>query len=160
MQVFFWYFSFLKEKYIASLASPAFPASPSRSQKYLKEVMKLEKRKKHIADIILIASLILISAIAITVLLTTRQSGTRVVVELDGKEIAEYSLSKDGEYTLNGGTNTLIIKDNKAYVTNSHCPDKTCEKTGKISYVGESITCLPNKLSVRIDGEGGVDLVS
>ena len=120
----------------------------------------MKKRRKHIADVILIASLILISAISVSVLLATRQSGARVIVEIDGKKNAEYSLSKDGEYPLNGGTNTLIIKDSKAYVTNSHCPDKTCEKTGKISYVGESITCLPNKLSVHIEGEGGVDLVS
>ena len=112
------------------------------------------------ADIILIVSLVLISVISLGVLLITRQDGDRVVVEINGEAEAEYSLSESGKYILNGGTNTLVIENGTAYVENSHCPDKTCEKSGRISYVGESITCLPNRVTVRIVGKDGVDIVS
>ena len=82
----------------------------------------------------------------------------RVMVE--GKEIGVYSLSRDSEYSLNGGTNTLIIKDGKAYMADADCPDKLCVRQGKIHRNGETITCLPNKLTVTvIDEEGEVDLV-
>jgi hypothetical protein len=38
------------------------------------------------------------------------------------------------------------------------CPDKLCEKTGKISKNGETIVCLPHRVVVEIQGgEGNVD---
>ena len=88
------------------------------------------------------------------------KEGSEVRVMVEGKEIGVYSLSKDGEYSLNDGTNTLIIKDGKAYMTDADCPDKLCVRQGKISRNGETITCLPNKLTVTvIDEKGEVDLV-
>jgi hypothetical protein len=84
-----------------------------------------------------------------------------VTVKVDGIEVAEYSLSKNGTYPLNGGTNILVIENRKAYLTDANCPDKLCVHQGKISMTGETITCLPNKLTVTVFGaEESVDLVS
>ena len=112
-------------------------------------------------DIILIAS-ILIVAIALFLLVElTKEEGAGVTVKVDGIEVAEYSLSKNGTYPLNGGTNILVIENGKAYLTDANCPDKLCVHQGKISMTGETITCLPNKLTVTVFGtEQSVDLVS
>lgn len=32
----------------------------------------------------------------------------------------------------------------------SDCPDKVCIRAGKLSVVGESATCLPNKITIKV----------
>ena len=118
------------------------------------------KRKSKKIDIIVIVSLLLVSLIAVIALLLTRRSGESVVVEVNGEYVATYSLLEDGMYSLNNGTNMLIIEGGKAYMSEADCPDKTCVKRGGVSYSGESIVCLPNRITVTVKGEGGVDLVS
>lgn len=119
-------------------------------------------KKKYRLDIIVIASILLVSVLTLLVVTLNKKEGSVVVVEIDGVKVSEYSLFLNGEYSLNGGTNILVIENGVAYLNYSNCPDHTCEKTGKIKYVGQSIICLPNKVSITIKGdtEGGVDLVS
>lgn len=119
--------------------------------------------RKHRIDIIVVASLLLLSLIVLLVIGLTRKDGAYAEVTADGEVIASYPLSADGEYVLNGGTNILTIKDGTAYMSYSSCPDHVCENTGKVRYVGETIICLPNKLTVTVKGEpsdDSVDLVS
>jgi hypothetical protein len=119
-------------------------------------------KKKYRLDIIIISAILLISLLLLLVVMLSKEEGSAVVVEIDGMTVATYSLDQNGEYSLNGGTNVLVIEDGKAYLNYSNCPDHTCEKTGKIQYVGQSIICLPNKIAITIKGEaeGGVDFVS
>ena len=123
-----------------------------------------EKKHPRRADILFIAGLLLVSVALVLLLTLTRREGAFAEVEIDGESVARYALATDGEYTLNGGTNVLVIEGGEAYLTYADCPDLVCVKTGRIRYVGESIVCLPNRLSVVIRGEdadgGGVDLVS
>ncbi len=117
--------------------------------------------KAHKWELVMIAAMLLLSLTLILVFSLTRKEGAVAVVEIDGDEVAAYALDTDGEYVLNGGTNILVIEDGCAYLSYAECPDHTCVKTGKIRYVGESIVCLPNRLSVTVRGEGdGVDFVS
>lgn len=119
-------------------------------------------KKNYRLDIIIVATILLISVVFLLVMTLSREEGATVVVEIDGATVATYSLFENGEYSLNGGTNVLVIENGKAYLNYSNCPDHTCEKTGKIQYVGQTIVCLPNRLTVTIKGEaeGGVDFVS
>ena len=83
----------------------------------------------------------------------TSRDGEKVSVRVDGKEIARYELSEDREVVIdgyNGGVNTLIIKDKKAYIKDADCPDKLCEHQGKIHLVGQSLVCLPHRVVVEI----------
>lgn len=110
-------------------------------------------------DLILIASLIALSVILL-LLTSNRDNGNSVTVEINNIKVASFSLNKNAEYSLNGGTNTLVIEDGCAFLKDSDCPDKTCEKQGKIRYQGQSIVCLPNRLQVTVEQEsGGLDLV-
>ncbi len=111
-------------------------------------------------DILLIAVLLFVSALAVGITLLSREEGERVVVEINGAQAAVYSLAVDGEYPLNGGTNILVIENGEAYLRYADCPDKVCVNTGKIKYEGQTIVCLPNRLSVTVRGaDGGADIV-
>ena len=113
-------------------------------------------------DLILIGALLVISLGVLLITTLTRREGGYVEVEQSGQIVATYSLSIDGEYSLNGGTNVLVIEGGAAYLKDANCPDKTCVKTGKIHYVNQSIICLPNEISITVRGnsDDGVDLVS
>ena len=126
-----------------------------------------ETVKKHRISIIVVASLLLLSLTALLIFSLTRVEGAdvptaAVEITVDGEIVATYSLFDDGTYVLNGGTNAIVIEGARVYMIHSECPDHTCERTGKIKYVGQSIICLPNKLSVTIVGESedAVDFVS
>lgn len=126
-----------------------------------------ETIKKHRVSIIVVASLLLLSLTALLIFSLTRVEGAdvptaAVEITVDGETVATYSLFDDGTYVLNGGTNAIVIEGARVYMIHSECPDHTCERTGKIKYVGQSIICLPNKLSVTIVGESedAVDFVS
>ena len=122
---------------------------------------KISVGKKYRLDIIFISIILAISLLTLLIFSLTKKEGAYAVVEIDGKTVVEYPLYMDGEYILNGGTNTLVISGGAAYMINSECPDHTCENTGKIRYVGQTIVCLPNRLSITIKGEGeSVDLIS
>ena len=104
-------------------------------------------------DIIVVASLLLLSLLALLFITLTRKEGAAVEITVNGDVVAPYSLFKNGEYELNGGTNTLVIENGVAYMDYSSCPDHVCERKGKIRYAGQTIVCLPNKLTVTIIGE-------
>ncbi len=113
-------------------------------------------------DFILIGAILAVILIAFAVITLTKQDGAYVVVKVNGQEVAKYSLGEEGEYELNGGTNILRIEGGKAYLTDASCPDHLCVNQGKIDQTGETITCLPNKLTVTVYGaedDGEVELV-
>lgn len=116
------------------------------------------KDKKTRRDVILIASLLILSAL-LFIFLHHGEAGAGVTVRVKGSEIARYSLSQDGTYSLNGGTNILVIENGEAYLKDADCPDLLCVKQGRIKYTGECITCLPNKLTVTVFGaeDSGID---
>lgn len=116
--------------------------------------------RKFKADIILIACLLTAGFVLILSGHGKRKTGADAVVSVEGKEQGRYSLSIDGEYMLNGGTNVLIIENGTARISDADCPDKLCIKQGKIKYTTQCITCLPNKLTVTIEGaEKTVDFI-
>ena len=115
--------------------------------------------KKVLTDVIVVAALLLLSGILLLVMKAGRQDGACAIVRVSGEEIARYSLDVNGTYPLNGGTNILVIEDRAAHLIEADCPDKLCVKQGTVRYSGQCITCLPNKLTVTIEGvDGGVDI--
>ena len=113
-------------------------------------------------DWILIAVLVIVVAAVSLFVLLSQKTGAYVLVRVDGNEVARYDLDDNGEYALNGGTNILKIENGKAYLTYADCPDHLCVKQGTIDKTGQTITCLPNRLTVTVFGAEGeaVDLIS
>lgn len=120
---------------------------------------KLFSDKKLLTDVIVVAALLLLSGALLLGMRVTRQDGACAIVRVNGEEVARYSLDADGTYPLNGGTNILVIENRSAHLIEANCPDKLCVRQGVIQYTGQCITCLPNKLTVTVEGvDGGVDI--
>ena len=115
---------------------------------------KIFGNKKMIADIILIAAVLVIALSVFLIVELSRKEGAFVRVSVNGERVAEYSLSVEGEYSLNGGTNILVIENGEAYIKWADCPRQICVKDGKISRTGERITCLENRVVVEVFGKG------
>lgn len=109
-------------------------------------------RKKLLRDIILIVAVLSAGVVLLIVTGSRGKAGSCAVVMVRNNETARYSLSTDGIYTINGGTNTIEIKDGKVRMTEAECPNHLCVRQGWISFSGQSIVCLPNELSVTITG--------
>lgn len=123
----------------------------------------MSDQKKRIRNDILLILAIALAALAVCCGVNfTRRQGAYVVVSVDGRDVAVYPLDTDIRVeleTYHDGRNTIVIKEGCACIESASCPDLLCVKQRTIRYVGETITCLPNRLVIRIEGEGGVDAV-
>lgn len=116
------------------------------------------------ADIVIIISSLVLSVLILTFSLNNH-SPKDCVVEVNGKEIARYSLEQiQGEKTVEidneFGKNVIVIDNNGAKITQSSCPDGLEIKSGKITKSGQSLICLPNRLVVRLEGKDKSRVVS
>ena len=118
-------------------------------------------RQRFLWDLLLIGGLLLAALLLYLLLSAGQERGGSVVVAVEGEEVARYSLLENGTYSLNGGSNILRIENGEAWLIEADCPDQLCVHQGKIRYPGQSIICLPNRLTVTVvGGEGsGVDLM-
>ena len=117
--------------------------------------------KKRRTDLLVIGALLLLALVLYLVIGTTRNEGGVAVVRVNGVETERHVLSESGIYPLNGGSNVLVIADGQAWLSEANCPDLLCVKQGRIHYTGQTIVCLPNRLTVTVEGgeTDGVDFV-
>ena len=117
--------------------------------------------KKLWADLALILVLLLVAGGLYLAFGARGEDGAWAVVRVENEEIARYPLSEEGVFPLNGGTNILVIENGTARLSEADCPDKLCVRQGTIRYSGQVITCLPNRLTVTLEGgqDSGLDLI-
>ncbi len=108
-------------------------------------------------DKILIIIILAIIGISLFQILKPDKVNKILIIRSDGKVIKQINLntSKDTEFVVKSreGHLTVEIKNGKVRVINSTCKDKLCIKEGWISRSGESIVCLPNRISISITGQ-------
>lgn len=110
-----------------------------------------------IGDLIVLAVFIIAAALAIYFM--TKPTGSEVYIYKDGKLFEAVSLST--EKTVKVDEHIIVkISGGAAYVLKSDCKGQDCVKAGKISKVGEMIVCLPNKVVMKIVGDGEVDYIT
>jgi len=126
-----------------------------------------DKNKSHARnDVILIVSILLLSALLLVYLFVFREKGEVVKVTVNGELYGTYSLSEDitkDIITGDSGLNRLVIRDGKAFVESASCPDGICVDHRPIFRSGESIVCLPNRVVVTIvdfDASDEADIVA
>lgn len=102
-------------------------------------------------EIIFSAAVILLIFIIWLVLSHAGGSGGTAVITADGAVIARLPLDKDTVYRPDGIDMEFTVKNGEISATHSDCPDGICVKTGAISGDFESIVCLPNKVTVKIE---------
>lgn len=94
------------------------------------------------------------------------EQGSTVNITVEGKTWGNFSLGEDKTFTVSTkfGSNEIEIKNGKVRVISADCPDEYCVSSREISHNGESIVCLPHKLSVTIgknkNGENDIDAVA
>jgi len=105
-------------------------------------------------DILMIIGALLVATIIGLLLLFFRKEGAYVVVSVNGQEVSRHALSEDTEVPIGSDEtyNILVIKEGRALVRKASCPDGLCVSQGEIKFSGQSIICLPNKVTVRIVG--------
>ena len=88
-----------------------------------------------------------------------RSRARDVVIEASGVQWI-YPLKEDREERVKGplGDTLVMIKDGRAYIQDSPCPDKLCVHMPSISRSSQWIACLPNRVFLRVRGESGQDI--
>lgn len=78
-------------------------------------------------------------------------------VDANGK-IYKYPLSKNSEYSFEGplGKTKILVENSKVRILESPCPNHTCMAQGW----GTTHVCLPNKIIVTVEQDGGLDAIS
>ena len=120
--------------------------------------MKNKERKYFTAfDILIIIAVVIVSVVTLVAQFSRNDSELTCVVKVKGEVVHSVELSKvnaplsleiDGEYPL-----SVYITDSGAKVASSTCPDKLCEHSKEITRSGQSIVCLPAKVSVTLKSE-------
>lgn len=70
------------------------------------------------------------------------------------KEEGRYELKSEGRHIMD-----VVFENRRVYVRDSDCPDKICERTGKVGPNGV-IVCIPNKVVVKFVGKSDVDVMT
>ena len=112
--------------------------------------------KPRVADFILAAVVTVLAALIWTIPLRAESGSVAHISQ--GENEFSVSLSVDGEYELRGCT--AVVENGKIFISKTECPDRICEKTGKISRAGEAIICVPQRVEIRISGDTDIDAVA
>lgn len=99
-------------------------------------------------DILLIAALL---AVSLSVWFFPKREGAVVMVSVDGEVKTVLPLEQDASFELEDGT-VIVVEEGAVRVEHSTCPDHLCERMGAIHGEGETILCLPNRISVTVSG--------
>lgn len=125
--------------------------------------MNNSKRKLFaLTDVVIIVVVVIIAAFAFFSQLNKPDTNLSCVIRVNGEVVDTHyldSLSSD-TYVVYEGVRIMLSSDGVA-VVDSSCPDKLCQNTGVITRGGQSIVCLPNKVSVTlISDSNAVDAVT
>lgn len=108
--------------------------------------------KKRIRSIIILAGILLVSAVWLMIY-GTKDTGGQVVITLGGEVIQEMPLNVDDSFlagSKEGDYNLIVVENGKAYVSEVNCANQICKNSQSISKSGEVITCIPHRLVVTI----------
>jgi hypothetical protein len=113
-----------------------------------------------LADKVLIGCLIFLSLTSYPIIRHMMNEGDTVQIEVNGTLYATMPLHSEQTLSVPGplGKTEVIIKEGKVFVSASPCRNKICVRTGEISYSGQLIACVPNKVVIRVIGKADPDL--
>lgn len=119
------------------------------------------------ADALVVLAVILAAAALGVYFWGGSSSGSlQAVISQNGQVAETVNLSRltekeEREITSDGYTLHLVLTSTEVWMESSTCPNQDCVRTGKISRPGQSIVCLPARVSVMLtDGNAsGVDAV-
>jgi len=87
--------------------------------------------------------------------------GRYASIYIDGKRVESLSLKKNAErsFRTEKGEINLVVKNGRAWVSDSSCHHKICLSVPPVSFFGERIICAPNHFLLEVRGSSAVDTV-
>lgn len=121
------------------------------------------KSRKRLAVSDVVLAFVLVSVSVLMTALQFKNTGNtalKAVVKKNGVTVQSvvlqdrepYEMCIDEEYNI-----ILYIEKNGVTVARSDCADKICVNTGKITKPGQTIVCLPARVSVELQGVTAVN---
>ena len=121
------------------------------------------KSRKRLAASDVVLAFVLVSVSVLMTALQFKNTGNtalKAVVKKNGVTVQSvvlqdrepYEMCIDEEYNI-----ILYIEKNGVTVVRSDCADKICVNTGKITKPGQTIVCLPARVSVELQGVTSVN---
>ncbi len=104
-------------------------------------------------DVVII--LCLLGLAAFFFIINDKGEGSRVRIEYNGDlytEIYYMSLEENEERIIHLNGTVIVVDKNGAYLAESECPTKSCVRSGRINRVGQTVVCIPQRVSIRIEG--------
>jgi hypothetical protein len=125
-----------------------------------------EARPKPADALVALIVLLLAGALALSTWGGGKSGNLTATISVNGQVTETVDLSRLSgpevqEFSANGYTLHVRLSPDGAEVVDSTCPNQICVHTGHISRAGQSIVCLPARISVTLSGEteDGVDAV-
>ena len=117
----------------------------------------MDKKKILRNDLILIGSLLLVVAVALTLIFTLRKKQNliaKIYVQNQVVETIDLSKREDKEYIIHGlyGELQVHTHDGAIAVTKSNCPHQDCVHMGYVSTTNRPIICAYNAVCITING--------
>jgi len=109
-----------------------------------------------IADVVLMVVLSLAAAFGLVYLAGVRAPGGYAEIIRHGAVVRTLPLSEGGEYRAEYGefVNVVAVSGGVAVMRGSNCLDGHCLRQPGISFTGQTIVCLPNRLVVQVRAAG------
>jgi hypothetical protein len=87
---------------------------------------------------------------------TGSPAGNRILVSVDGISKMTIPLKADTVVTIRGmrGNTEIEISNGRARILRSPCPGKNCMHQGRIHNPGRMLICIPNRVTVTVEGTG------
>lgn len=122
----------------------------------------MTRRDKVLIIVVMVFSLIGIAAIKL--LPVFRQEAAHAVVKVGGQVVRYIDLTDESvnhKIQIEGplGTSVLQVQGGSIMMISSPCPDRLCIKKGRVYKPGAAIVCVPNEISVAVEGDYGVDAI-
>lgn len=76
------------------------------------------------------------------------------IIDLSAHDASE-QISVKGPH----GVSVVQIEKGRIRMISSPCPDKLCVNQGWAEKPGQAIVCVPNQISISVEGEGGLDAI-
>jgi len=110
--------------------------------------MKFEFSNKFLIPFV--TSFFIILLIVLYLLININDKSETVNIYKGNELIESVDLSMvDREYTIDLGTNTVLIERDGVSMASANCPDRLCVKQGKLSSASGAIVCLPNRIIIE-----------